>query len=312
MDETGRQAKTYLSVGLVTALACGAAASAQAPSTDILLVPLPAESTAATTGVTTVTADEITYLTDNDRYDNQPSFTPDGSALLYVAADEEGQTDIYRYTLATGEAAQVTDTQASEFSPQVTPDGEHIAAVRIEADGVTQRLWQFDLGGENAQPNPEDVERIGYYAFANSDQLALVRVDEETNGLPLSLHLTDLATGETQQLVGDVGVGVQKVPDQDAVSYVRRLEDGGSTIEVFDVASGETRELVATLPEVDAHTFLPDGSVIAADDSTIYRWREGQWTPYLDFSEAEVSGVSRLAVSPDGSQLAFVISRDTE
>lgn len=304
-----QQARAYLNAGLVTVLACGAVASAQAPSTDVLLVPLPAEGTE----VTTVAADEITYLTDNDRYDNQPSFTPDGSALLYVVADEAGQTDIYRYTLATGEAAQVTDTQASEFSPQVKPDGEHIAAVRIEADGETQRLWQFDLEGENAQPNPEDVERVGYYAFANPDQLALVRVDAETNGLPLSLHLTDLTTGETQELASDVGVGVQKVPGQDAVSYVQRLEDGTSTIEIFDVTSGETRELVATLPEIDAHTFLPDGSIIAADDNMIYRWREGQeWTPYLDFSEAEVSGVSRLAVSPDGSQLAFVISKDTE
>lgn len=309
MDKTGRRVKAYLSTGLVTALACGAVASAQAPSTDILLVPLPAECTE----VTTVTPDEITYLTDNNRYDNQPSFTPDGSALLYVAADEAGQTDIYRYTLATGEAAQVTDTQASEFSPQVTPDGAHIAAVRIEADGVTQRLWQFDLEGENAQPSPKDIEGVGYYAFANSNQLALVRVDAETNGLPLSLHLTDLTTGEMRELAGDVGVGVQKVPSQDAVSYVQRLEDESSTIEVFDVDSGETRELVATLPEIDAHTFLPDGSVIAADDTMIYRWREGQeWTPYLDFSEAGVSGVGRLAVSPDGSQLAFVISKDTE
>lgn len=311
MDDTRRQdrGKAHLKAVLVTAFACGAVASAQAPSTDILLVALPAEPT----GVTTLTADEITYLTDNDRYDNQPSFTPDGSALLYVAADEAGQTDIYRYTLATGEAAQVTDTPASEFSPQVTPDGEHITAVRIEADGVTQRLWRFGLGGGDAQPSPEDVYRVGYYAFADPDKLALVRVDEETNGLPLSLHLTDLATGETQQLAGDVGVGVQKVPGQDAVSYVRQLEDGTSTIEVFNVTSGETRELVATLPEIDAHTFLPDGSILAAEDTMVYRWREGQeWTPYLDFSEAEVSGVGRLAVSPDGSQLAFVISKDTE
>ena len=312
MYKTRRQTKAYLSAVLVT-IAGSAVASAQAPSTDILLIPLPAPSTAESTGVTTVTADEITYLTDNDRYDNQPSFTPDGSALLYVSEDETGQTDIYRYTLATGEVAQVTDTKASEFSPQITPDGTHIAAVRIEADGVTQRLWQFDLEGENARPKPENVELVGYYAFANPDKLALVRVDEETNGLPLSLDLTDLTIGETQQLASDVGVGAQKVPGQDAVSFVQRLEDGTSTIEVFDVASGETRTLTATLPEVDAHAFLPDGSIIAAQNTVIYRWREGQeWTPYLDLSKAEVGGVSRLSVSPDGSQLAFVITKDSE
>ena len=288
-------------------VALGAGAAAQAPSTDVLLVPLPVEGTAPTT----VSADNVTYLTNNDTYDNQPSFTPDGSALLYVSEEETGQTDIHRYDVASGEAARVTETQESEFSPQVTPDGEHIAAVRIEADGATQRLWRFDLEGGNAQPSPENVDRVGYYAFVDPDNLALVRVDEETNGLPLSLHLTDLEGGETRQLAGDVGVGVQKVPEEAAVSFVQRLEDESSAIMVFDLESGETRQLVPTLPEVDAHAWMPDGSLIAAQENVVYRWQEGQegWEPFLDFGETDVSGINRLAVSPDGSLLAFVISK---
>ena len=285
----------------------GAGAAAQAPSTDVLLVPLPSEGTAPTT----VSADDVIYLTNNDTYDNQPSFVPESSAILYVSQDETGQTDIYRYDVASGEAARVTETQESEFSPRVTPDGEHITAVRIEADGATQRLWRFDLEGNNAQPNPENVDRIGYYAFLSPDNLALVRVDEETNGLPLSLDLTNLEGGETRQLASDVGVGVQKIPDEAAVSFVQRLEDGSSAIMVFDLSSGETRQLVPTLPEVDAHAWMPDGSLIAAQENVVYRWQEGQegWEPFLDFGETDVSGINRLAVSPDGSLLAFVISK---
>ena len=194
------EAARLIVITLMFALIAGAAA--QVPSTDVLLAPLPAEDAARTT----VLADDVTYLTNNDTYDNQPSFTPD-SAILYVSEDETGQTDIYRYDVASGEAARVTETQESEFSPRITPDGEHITAVRIEADGVTQRLWRFDLEGNSAQPNPENVDRVGYYTFVNPDTLVLVRVDEETNGLPLSLDLTDLATNETRQLAGDVGVG---------------------------------------------------------------------------------------------------------
>ncbi len=291
---------------LTGTLALGVGALAQAPSTDILLVALPE----AGATVAPLAAGDVTYLTDNDRYDNQPSFTLDGAALLYVSEDEAGQTDIYRYDLASSEAVRVTQTQESEFSPQVTPDGEHIAAVRIEADGVTQRLWRFNLEGEEAEPNPEGVDRVGYYAFIDADNLALVRVDEETNGLPLSLHLTDLASGETQQLSGDVGVGVQGVPGQAAVSFVQR-EDERSSLNLYDLASGEIRSLTETLLEVDAHAWLPDGGVLMAQENIVYRWQEGQngWEPLLDFSETDVSGISRLAVSPDGSLLAFVISR---
>ena len=303
--KTARLVVTTVVTTLVIALIAGAAA--QAPSTDVLLVPLPAEGAAQTT----VSADDVTYLTNNDTYDNQPSFVPDGSAILYVSQDETGQTDIYRYDVASGEAARVTETQESEFSPQITPDGEHIAAVRIEADGVTQRLWRFALEGGDAQPNPENVDRIGYYAFVDPANLALVRVDEETNGLPLSLDLTNLEGGETRQLAGDVGVGVQKVSEGAAVSFVQRLEDGSSAIMVFDLESGETRQLVPTLPEVDAHAWMPDGSLLAAQENVVYRWQEGQedWEPFLDFGETDVSGINRLAVSPDGSLLAFVISK---
>lgn len=291
----------------VLILMFGAAAFAQPPSTDVLLAPLPAMSE----GVVTVAAEEVTYITDNDVYDNQPSFTPDGAAVLFVAADEAGETDIFRYDLTTGETVQVTDTPEGEFSPQVTPDGQYITAVRIEADGATQRLWQFGLDGQNAQVLLEDVLRVGYYAFASPDTLALVRVDEETNGLPLSLHISDLATGETVQVAEDVGVGVVKVPGRDAVSFVQRLEDGSSMIQLYDAASGEISDLTRTLPEVDAHAWLSDGTLLAAQDNTLYSWQEGQdaWQPYLDFGEAGIGNMSRLVLSPDASQLAFVIAK---
>ncbi len=282
-------------------------AFAQAPSTDILLVPLPDAGAASVM----IAADDIVRLTDNDLYDNQPSFTPDGAAVLYVSMDEAGQTDIYRYDLASGEAVQVTDTPESEFSPQVTPDGEHIAAVRIEADGVTQRLWQFDLDGQNAEAVPENVERVGYYAFANPETLAFIIVAETESGEPLSLQTAAVATGETEMRTEPVGVGVQKVPGQDAVSFVQRLEDGTSMIRVLDLTTGEIRDLTTTLLEVDAHAWLSDGMLLAAQDSIVYSWQEGQedWQPYLDFSGASVGNIGRLAVSPDASQLAFVITK---
>ena len=296
--------KRFLTVLILT---FGVAAFAQPPSTDVLLAPLPTMSE----DVVTVAAEDVTYITDNDVYDNQPSFTPDGAAVLFVAADEAGETDIFRYDLTTGETVQVTDTPESEFSPQVTPDGQYITTVRIEADGATQRLWQFGLDGQNAQVLLEDVPRVGYYAFANPDTLALVRVDEETNGLPLSLHVSDLATGETVQVAEDVGVGVVKVPGRDAVSFVQRLEDGSSMIQLYNAASGEISDLTRTLPEVDAHAWLSDGALLAAQDSTLYSWQEGQdaWQPYLDFGEAGIGNMSRLVLSPDASQLAFVIAK---
>ena len=293
----------YILLGLLL----GGVVFAQAPSTDVLLIPLPE----ASEDVTSVAAEDVTYLTDNDLYDNQPSFTPDSSAVLYVSMDEAGATDIFRYDLASGESVRLTETPESEFSPTVTPDEQHIDAVRIEADGVTQRLWQFDLEGDNAEPNPEDVYGVGYYAFANPDTLMLITVAETESGLPLSLQQVD-ASGEVTTVAEDVGVGVVSTPGEDTVSFVKRLEDGTSVIQRYDAASGETSDLAPTLPEVDAHTWLPDGTLIAAQDDTIYRWQESDWQPYLEFEAAGVTRIGRLAVSPDSGYLAFVITKEQE
>jgi hypothetical protein len=163
--------------------------------------------------------------------------------------------------------------------------------------------------GENQTPYPEDVYRVGYYHYPNADTVVMIVVADSEDGLPLSLVAADLNTGETEIISPNVGVGVQKVPDGNAVSYVERLEDGTSVISIYDAENGTTMAGVQTLEGVDAHTWLPDGSLIAAQDNVIYMWQDGNWNPYLDFSDTDVTGLNRLAVSPDGSALAFVISR---
>jgi len=277
-------------------------------STDILLIDLP---TMMEDAPYTVNAEEITFLTNNESYDNQPSFTPDGSAILYVAMQDDGQTEIFRYDVAAGEAEQLTMTEESEFSPVITPDGKHISAVRIEADGVTQRLWQFDLAGDNAEPLPENVERVGYYSYANADTVVFFIVGEGEDGQPFTLESANVATGETETITQDIGVGIQKVPAQEAVSYIQTGAEGEAIISMLDVSTGEISELTQTLPEVSAHTWLPDGTLLMAQDSTVYSWQEGQddWQPFLNFSEAGVNDLSRMAVSPDGSQLALVTTK---
>src|SRR5258706_14141105 len=112
-------------------------------------------------------------ITNNQGYDNQPSFTPDGAGILFTSIRGGGtQTDIYRYDIASGSTAQVTRTAESEYSPTVTPDGGHISVIRVEADG-TQRLWRFTLEGGAPELVLPCIKPVGYHAWADSHTLAL-------------------------------------------------------------------------------------------------------------------------------------------
>ena len=55
-------------------------------------------------------------VSDNDGYDNQPSFTADGKGLLF-ASTRGDQTDILWYDLSTATKRWLSDTEGSEYSP---------------------------------------------------------------------------------------------------------------------------------------------------------------------------------------------------
>lgn len=301
---------TLITALLTTAFALGAAALAQIPTTDIMVMDLPAEAE----GVTVVAAEDVTNLTNDDFYDNEPSFSPDGAAVYYTTEHVGRELDVFRHAFAANEEVQVTNTVESEFWPQVVPGGENIAAVVLEADGVAERLWQFGLDGSDPTVTPENVYGVEYYTFVDADTVAFILESETATGEPLRLEIVDLATGDTHEVAEPVAPMVEKVPGQEAVGFIVPSEDGNHSLSVYDLASGETRELTKTLPHVERGTFLPGGSVIAAQNNVIYRWQEGQegWEPYLDFSETEIFGIGHIAISPDGSQLTAVFTKYLE
>ena len=139
-----------IAVALAAALTAPFAAFAQgAPGTDIYLVALNSIGPMLSFGA-------ANNVTDRTGYDNQPSFLPDGSGMLYTS-NRGDQTDIYRYDIATGMTHAVTSTSPeSEYSATVIPDGNAFSVIRVEADS-TQRLWQFNLDGTKPEVLLPDI-----------------------------------------------------------------------------------------------------------------------------------------------------------
>lgn len=281
----------------VLALACSFDLSAQdMPSTDVFVLEMPSEAI-------DYHADPAN-LTDRDGYDNQPSFTPDGEALLMTSIWEDEQADIYRIHLRSGVARRLTFTSESEYSPTVLPDGSGFSVVRVEADGE-QRLWKFDSEGRN----PElliDLAPVGYHAWGSEDRLALFVLGE-----PHSLVLADLDTGDADTVAANIGRSLQHVPGTDAVSFIQKGE-GEWTIRVLDTDTGEVATLTSSLQGAEDFAWTPEGRVLMADGPVVYQWtRETDaWEPYLDFTDSEEIGtITRIAVSPQGDLIAFVAER---
>lgn len=276
---------------------------AQPPATDIYLARLAGE------GAEPAVAG-IVNLTDRPGYDNQPSFTPDGRALLYTSIREDGQADTYRYDLETGRTVRLTRTAESEYSATVVPAGDGFSVVRVEADSA-QRLWRFELDGTPGSVLLPDVEPVGYHAWADARHVALYVLGE-----PSSLRLADLRTGRAVTMARNIGRSIQPVPGASAVTFVQYVAEGAEGAERaegeawitrLELPDRETRRLVRAASGAEDHAWTPEGVLLMGQGSRLFRWAgSGGWSELTDLSDAGISGITRLAVSPDGSRIALV------
>ena len=157
------------------------------PATDIYLAPLSIRDDGRPVVGTPVN------ITNRPGYDNQPSFTPDSRAILFTSIREDGQSDIYRYDIASKAIARVTSTPESEYSATVMPGGQRFSVIRVEHDS-TQRLWSFALDGSDPQLLVlAALKPVGYHAWIDPNNLALFVL-----GNPNALVHYDLRSGHVR------------------------------------------------------------------------------------------------------------------
>jgi dipeptidyl aminopeptidase/acylaminoacyl peptidase len=300
-------------VGLIGIAASAAVSPQQAPpATEVYLAPVRG-------GATPQIGVWIDISNDPD-YDNQPSFLPDNSAVLFTSRRDGKQTDIYRYDLppirgdqASQAVTQLTHTPESEYSATVTPDRKTFSVIRVEADN-TQRLWRFDLDGSNPRLVLENIKPVGYHAWMDETHLALFILGAG-GGAPATLQIADTKTGKAEVAATGIGRSVLIRPGAGTVSYM---------------TTGASRQVMEWNPKMQASTALfppfensqdaawaPDGALWMASGLKIMRRaaRDSDWSLVADLDTGGRGGpgvppqfksITRLAISPDGKWLAFV------
>jgi dipeptidyl aminopeptidase/acylaminoacyl peptidase len=237
-------------------------------------------------------------------YDNQPSFSPDGTALYFTSVRDDAQADIYRYDIATRATTRITVTAPeSEYSAAVIGGGAALAVIRVERDS-TQRLWRLPLGAGTPAVLLPGVKPAGYFAFADEERIALFVL-----GTPATLQLAHLRTGAVDTIVANVGRSLHRIPAQRLISYVSRAYQENLWIMSLDPDTRSIAPIAKLPPGTEDYAWLPDGRLVAGQGSKLLVCdpkRTAEWKEVADWSAAGVTAISRLAVSPDGTRIAVV------
>jgi dipeptidyl aminopeptidase/acylaminoacyl peptidase len=291
------RAATVLACALVARLA-----EAQA-GTDIHLIALTIRDSVVTLGTPI-------NITARPGYDNQPSFSSDGRAILFTSVRSDGQSDIYRYDIGTGATTQVTRTPESEYSATVMPGGQRFSVIRVERDS-TQRLWSFAMDGTDPRLVLSNVKPVGYHAWANDTTLGLFVL-----GSPATLQIANARTGESRVVAGGTGRGIFRIPGTSLISVTGTDSTGVRWIERVDPVRDQRVRLVQARPRSEDYGWTPDGSIIMAQANALHRWRGPAvgasggalppWVEIATFAQPNLQAITRLAVSPGGDWLAIV------
>lgn len=253
-------------------------------------------------------------ITKHKGYDNQPFFHPSKPLIYYTSSNDSvriDSSDIQVYNYETKQTSKFTNTPDREYSPTVTPDEKFISCILQRRNG-NQDLVKYPIEGGKPKVLINHL-KVGYHAWTSNDNLFLFVLDDTAH---FSLHYYHLANDADTVITENIGRGLNKIPGQNAMSFVQKISDSLSVLKKFNLSSGAVSNIVYTVKGRDQLTWMQNGIVLMSDGKQIFFYKED---PYIEFKDkkwksativgnAKLKSITRLATNSDNTKLAVVVS----
>ena len=246
-------------------------------------------------------------ISDNEGYDNQPSFTEDGTAILF-SSFRNGQADIARYDIIGNYRVWLTKTYANEYSPAAYPNKKKFfTCVRLDIDG-TQQLYKYTYKKNELQVLIPDL-KVGYYLwFDKYTVINFVLGDTET------LQVSNFKLKIRYPIQSNIGRSLNKIPASISngthlMSFISKTHDIPEIYAINPINS-EKKYIADALEGSEDLTWTLDGTILMGKNNEIFKLKprkDKDWSTIKIESHLPVKNISRLVVSPDGTKIAVVV-----
>ncbi|WP_299256642.1 nuclear transport factor 2 family protein [uncultured Aquimarina sp.] len=240
-------------------------------------------------------------ISNNDGYDNQPSFYNDNIVLF--AATRNGQTDIAKYNIIDDKIDWISKTlQGSEYSPIKVPNQKAISAIRLDTTGK-QLLYQYDYKTGSPKVLIKDLV-IGYHIWFNKNILVSSVLEEGG----LSLVVSNITDNTNKTFQKKIGRSLHKIPNSELISYINK-EDEKWEIKSLNPITGETKKIINSIPEAEDMCWLSNGTILMPKNNIIYKFNpktDTNWSMGHTFLDKEIASISRITTNEIDNKLALV------
>lgn len=240
-----------------------------------------------------------------------PSFSPDGSKIVYSWLKPDGSQKLYIRSVDSGEAHPLTDGPGKDDNPSWAPKGGQIAFTRHGVDGCAVMLVAA-TGGL--------ARRIGDCEFRSDGQMAWSRDGSavtyahrnswESPGQIVLLNLADNQVyGVTQPAVGMPGDAQPALSTTGKrLAFVRTRTAGAQDLQVLEFDSGKPVRMTFDYSPINGTAWEQGGHSIVVSSSR--RGEDGLWRIRMDGAPAErlvpsTDPQRRPVVTDDGRGLAY-------
>lgn len=245
--------------------------------------------------------EQLINISSNPGYDNQPSFLPDGSGVLY-ASTRNGQTDVVLYDIESKTNTWLTDSEGSEYSPILMPNGTHFSTIILKPDGE-QLLWKYPLkGGKPEVVVPNEV--IGYHVWYNENMLFAFVLGDSVN--PSTLVQFDLKNDNREIIASNIGRSLHKIPGSDEISFIDKTDPDKWIIKGYNPKTKSFRVITSTIQGSEDMHWKGKDSILMGTKYGLSIWNKGSgWSEPIVVFNTE-GKVTRISLSSDGKSVALV------
>ncbi len=252
----------------------------------------------------------LTQLTTDPGYEGEPTFSPDGRTIAYVA-DRDGNFEIYLQQISGGPSLNLTRNPAADIQPAFSPDGRDIAFVSSRSSKldifhagpnlplVGGDIWVMPALGGAARRIVEN----GFCPFWTPDGAALLYV----HGTYRDSRIARIPStgGDSRDLPIDE-------PHVDRYLFPSLSEDGrwvlyqnGNQIEVVAARGGKPRMLVRG----EGPAWGPGSTNVLFTNGTSGKSRT-LWRAPFSLARGEFAGTPEAITFGRGADLGVKASRD--